>query len=230
MNQKTAEIRELWERVCLRNDAAAFDALFSLCYHKLLHFCLLYVQRKEPAEEVVSDVFVRCWINRENLSHVQNPEVYLFVSVKNQSLNYLKRFSNVHLVSIGEVNTDDMVNALDPEKETEQRELSFLINQAISLLPRQCQIIFRLIKEDGMKYKEVAEILQLSPRTVETQLFRAISKLRLSMQPYLAARRGIKSSPGAGKDSGTDGRTNSPGLPPTDGILVVILLIFFTHL
>jgi RNA polymerase sigma-70 factor (ECF subfamily) len=59
------------------------------------------------------------------------------------------------------------------------------MNQAIAALPHQCQVIFRLIKEDGMRYKEVAEILHISPRTVQTQLFRAIAKLRQALRPYL---------------------------------------------
>lgn len=185
MNEKSAEIRTLWSRVCQQSDSKAFELLFSICYPRLINFCLLYVRRKEPAEEVVSDVFVKCWLNRETLTDVQNPEVYLFVAVKNQALNYLKRFSHYHLVSIGEVDTDDLLNSLYPEKELERRELLFQMNQAIASLPHQCQVIFRLIKEDGMRYKEVAEILHISPRTVQTQLFRAISKLRQTLRPYL---------------------------------------------
>ena len=192
MNEKSADIRALWIRICQENDARAFETLFSLCYPKLLHFCLLYVHRKEPAEEVVSDIFVKCWMDRAELQHVQNPEVYLFVAVKNQALNYLKRFSHYHMVSVGEIDTGDMLNSLYPEKDIERRELLFRLNQAITLLPRQCQIIFRLIKEDGMKYKEVAEILHISPRTVQTQLFRAIAKLRLALRPYLENRSGRK--------------------------------------
>ena len=192
MNEKSADIRALWIRICQENDARAFEILFSFCYPKLLNFCLLYVHRKEPAEEVVSDIFVKCWMDREELQHVQNPEVYLFVAVKNQALNYLKRFSHYHMVSVGEIDTSDMLNSLHPEKDVERRELLFRLNQAITLLPRQCQIIFRLIKEDGMKYKEVAEILHISPRTVQTQLFRAIAKLRLTLRPYLENRSGRK--------------------------------------
>ena len=188
MKEKTAEIKELWVRICQQSDSRAFESLFSLCYPKLLNFCLLYVLRKEPAEEVVSDIFVKCWTDRAHLQDVQNPEVYLFVAVKNQALNYLKRFSHYHLVSVGDIDTDDMINSLYPERDVERRELLFRMNQAIALLPRQCQIIFRLIKEDGMKYKEVAEILHISPRTVQTQLFRAIAKLRLALRPFLENR------------------------------------------
>ena len=192
MDEKSSDIRSLWIRICQENDARAFEILFSICYPKLLNFCLLYVHRKEPAEEVVSDIFVKCWMDRLQLQHVLNPEVYLFVAVKNQALNYLKRFSHYQLVSVGEIDTGDMLNSLHPEKDVERREMLFRMNQAITMLPRQCQIIFRLVKEDGMKYKEVAEILHISPRTVQTQLFRAIAKLRLTLLPYLEDRSGRK--------------------------------------
>lgn len=192
MDEKNNDIRSLWMRICQENDARAFEILFSICYPKLLNFCLLYVHRKEPAEEVVSDIFVKCWMDRQQLQHVLNPEVYLFVAVKNQALNYLKRFSHYHLVSVGEIDTGDMLNSLHPEKDVERREMLFRMNQAITMLPRQCQIIFRLVKEDGMKYKEVAEILHISPRTVQTQLFRAIAKLRLTLLPYLEDHSGRK--------------------------------------
>ncbi len=185
MKEKSPEIRALWEKVCQHNDSKAFESLFSLCYNKLFNFCLLYVHRKEPAEEVVSDVFVKCWMNRAQLQQVLNPEVYLFVAVKNQALNYLKQFSKYHLVSVGDIDADGLINSFYPEQEVERRELLFRMEQAITALPQQCQVVFRLIKEEGMRYKEVAEILHISPRTVQTQLFRALARLRQVLRPYL---------------------------------------------
>jgi RNA polymerase sigma-70 factor (ECF subfamily) len=91
---------------------------------------------------------------------------------------------------VGEIDADEMINSLYPERDIERRELMFRMNQAIAMLPRQCQLVFKLIKEDGMKYKEVAEILHISPRTVQTQLFRAIAKLRVALRPYLGNRSG----------------------------------------
>lgn len=151
---------------------------------------MLYLTNKEPAEEVVSDVFTNVWLSRKNLQHIGNPEVYLFVAVKNRSLNYLKQFSRHHMVSLGAGDAEMLLSALCPEKETEQRELREKMNEAIASLPRQCQLVFRLIKEDGMKYKQAAVILQISPRTVQTHLFRAIEKLRESLQPYVNQRHG----------------------------------------
>nr|WP_233166767.1 sigma-70 family RNA polymerase sigma factor [Pedobacter sp. ASV2] len=77
----------------------------------------------------------------------------------------------------------DPVNHFNPEIIFEQKELHKKLDHAIETLPPQAKIIFRLIKENGMKYKEVADILGISPRTVQTQLFRAIAKLRVILKP-----------------------------------------------
>jgi RNA polymerase sigma-70 factor (ECF subfamily) len=78
-----------------------------------------------------------------------------------------------------------LINRNDPEQELEWKEISFQLNQAIDNLPDQCRTIFKLVKEDGFRYKEVAEILGISPRTVETQLFRAIKKLQSVVNIYI---------------------------------------------
>jgi RNA polymerase sigma-70 factor (family 1) len=156
---------------------------------RLIKFCVLYIHQKEASEEIVSDIFVKCWINRKSLKEVQNPESYLYVAVKNQSLNYLRNYSNIHLVQIEDTLELKFVNTYCPQKQMEKRELMFKLDQAVHSLPKQCQIVFKLIKEDGMKYKEVATILQISPRTVQTQLFRAIKKLSMALEPYLDTRR-----------------------------------------
>ena len=139
----------------------------------------------------MSDVFVKCWESRKSLTEIVNPETYLFVAVKNQSLNYVKKYSNIHLVQIESSDKVEFINTYDPEKELERKELHFLLDQAIAKLPQQACIIFKLIKEDGMKYKEVAEILNISPRTVQTQLFRAIKKLSLILSDHQLASKSV---------------------------------------
>ena len=167
----------LWKKICFNDDLKAFEALFYSLNNRLIKFCVLYVHQKEAAEEIVSDIFVKCWEGRKSLTEIANPETYLFVAVKNQSLNYVKKYSNIHLVQIEASDKVEFINTYDPEKELERKELHFLLDQAIAKLPQQACIVFKLIKEDGMKYKEVAEILNISPRTLQTQLFRSIKKL-----------------------------------------------------
>jgi RNA polymerase sigma-70 factor (ECF subfamily) len=184
LRDRKVDTLKLWKLICNNDDENAFELFFHVLNNSLIKFCVLYVHQREIAEEIVSDVFVKCWLNRKNLTEIQNPETYLFVAVKNQSLNHIKKYSTIHVVQIEETNTVEFVNTYNPQKEIENKELIFRMDQAIAGLPQQCRIVFRLIKEDGMKYKEVAEILNISPRTVQTQLFRAIKKLSVVLTQY----------------------------------------------
>jgi len=179
------DILNLWKRISLHDDEQAFESLFYLLNTPLIKFCLMYVHQKEAAEEIVSDVLVKCWLNRKSLATIQKPDTYLFVAVKNQSLNYVKKYSHIHLVQIEDTNELKFSRPFNPQEELEKKELVFKLEQSIEALPQQCRIIFRLIKEDGIKYKEVAEILNISPRTVQTQLFRAMKKLSVVLSDHL---------------------------------------------
>lgn len=176
-----ADLVQLWSKICLEDDTRAFEKLYYALFNKLIKFSIYYVNHRETAEEIVSEVFVKCWNNRKELGHVQYPESYLFIAVKNQSLKHCKKFSNVYMVEIDE-HEYRLVDYSDPSKKIERKELNHRLDQAIETLPAQARMVFRLIKENGLKYKEVAEILDISPRTVQTQLFRAIDKLRIALR------------------------------------------------
>ncbi|WP_143307157.1 RNA polymerase sigma-70 factor [Chitinophaga vietnamensis] len=170
------DIRE-WQVQIAGDDEQAFARLFRYFYERLLHFCLQYVPAREAAEEIVSDVFVKLWNRRHELESILNLQVYLFVAVKNHSLNYLEQYSHLRIVPLAESGVADLRNSVDLERDLEWKEMRFKMDQAVASLPAQCRRIFQLIKEDGFRYKEVAEILNISPRTVETQLFRAMRRL-----------------------------------------------------
>src|SRR4051812_22833717 len=87
MKAQQIDISGLWQLFCVGDDDKAFETLFHLLHRKLARFCVLYVHQKELAEEIVSDIFVRCWQNRKTLAGVRNPVNYLFVAVKNRSLD-----------------------------------------------------------------------------------------------------------------------------------------------
>ena len=185
MKDKKVDIQNLWKLISTLDDDKAFEALFYLLNTPLIKFSMMYVHQKEVAEEIVSDVFVKCWVSRKHLGDVRNIDTYLFVAVKNQSLNHLKKYSHIHLVQVEDTNELRLVKTFNPQEALEKKELLFKMERSIEELPQQCRIIFRLIKEEGIKYKEVAEILNISPRTVQTQLFRAMKKLSGVMSDYL---------------------------------------------
>ncbi|MET1053986.1 MAG: RNA polymerase sigma-70 factor [Pedobacter sp.] len=168
----------------IHDDKKAFESIFYLLNEPLIQFCMMYIHQTEAAEDIVSDVFFRCWTNRKSLSEIRSLDTYLFVAVKNQSLNYIKKFSGIHLVQIDDTNEFQLINTFNPQEALETKELMLKLEQAIDMLPQQCQIIFRLIKEEDLRYKEVAEILNISPKTVKNQLYRAMKKLNVVLAEH----------------------------------------------
>jgi len=165
------------QRLIAGGSQKAFEDLYRLFFGRLFNFAILYVHKKEVAEELVNDVMIRVWRRRDELAGIRNLETYLFVAVRNHSLNYLSRYSPYYVAVESENAQGQLIDVNDPGRELEWKEIWFRLNQAIDELPDQCRTVFKLIKEEGFKYKQVAEILNISPRTVETQLFRAIKKL-----------------------------------------------------
>lgn len=177
----------LWQQqIADDGDEKAFAALFRHYYERLLHFCMQYVSTREAAEEIVSDVFVKIWNRRAELNAISNLEVYLFVAVKNHSLNYLDQYSNLRITPLNDDSGLAGLTTTDPEKTMEWKEILFKMDQEVNRLPDQCRRVFKLIKEEGFKYKDVAEILNISPRTVETQLFRAMKRLNEVIGPFIS--------------------------------------------
>ncbi|MFA6277268.1 MAG: RNA polymerase sigma-70 factor [Pedobacter sp.] len=164
----------------------AFDELFLRYHDKLLAFALHYVKQLESAEEITSELFVKIWVKRALLSNIINPEVYLFISIKNASLNWLR--SNYRKSQLVTVSSDEQPVDIVSVYQTnlaEEKELSRILDLIVAKLPDQRRMIFKLIKEQGMKRHEVAEVLGISIRTVENQLHKAIITLADAISGYL---------------------------------------------
>ena len=178
----------LWSRICLDDDSQAFEQLYRFLFTRLLKFAVYYTNDKPVSEDLVAEVFVKAWENRAESTHVLNPESYFFTSVKNQSLKYLTKNNSRKHVDLDDLEDDVAITYLSPQQLMETKELHLQLDVAINSLAPQAATVFRMIKESGMKYKEVADLLNISPRTVQTQLFRAIAKLRLILQPLKVER------------------------------------------
>lgn len=164
----------------INGDKQSFDKLFMSMYDALLRFSMLYTTSLQPSEEIVNDVFVKLWINREELNDIKNPLAYLYTSVKNTSLNYLRSTKN-NIISTDVMN----VNNKFTQNHSEEKELEMVIRNAINHLPKQRRIIFLLIKEENLKALQVAEILNLSIRTVENQVYKAVKQIAGELSIYL---------------------------------------------
>ncbi len=172
----------------------AFEDLYRLFFPRLYNFAVLYVHKKEAAEEIVNDVMVKVWEKRDTVNNIENLETYLFVAVRNHCLNYLQKYSRYHVVVALQTGFAETISISDPSRDLEWKEINLKLSLAIEQLPDQCRTVFKLIKEEGFKYKQVAEILNISPRTVETQLFRALKKLDVVVALYIEKPSGKKNN------------------------------------
>lgn len=173
----------LLNRIQYHDDQKAFKQFYYLLFLKLYQFSYSYVRSKEPAEEIVNDVFLSIWEKRNVLNTINNIEVYLFVSVKNASLNFLRKKNLPVPVDAEELHVDHIKLTANPETSLMNRELSAQLQKAIDQLPPRCKLIFKMVKEDGLSYKEVASILEVSVKTVDSQLCLALKKLAGILQP-----------------------------------------------
>jgi RNA polymerase sigma-70 factor (family 1) len=176
MNE-AAQYAQWQHRIAVADDEEAFLLLYRHFKPRLEKFAFSIVHVKEDAEEIVEDVFVRLWIKRKTLDQVQNLKLYIYVATRNFSLNYLRiNQRNAHLV-IDDLKMELQDITADPEQLMSDAEQMARINYAVGELPNRCKVIFKLVKEDGLKQREVAELLHLSPKTVENQLAIAVKRL-----------------------------------------------------
>ncbi|MBC7890925.1 MAG: RNA polymerase sigma-70 factor [Sphingobacteriaceae bacterium] len=176
-------------RIAGDDPRSAFRALFEAFYPELLRFALFYVRQKEVAEELVQDVFVKIWQRRHFLPGVQNLRSYLFTATRHHCLNHLQK-AVVPLVSLDELPSETALkDNFHPENALLLEETRHVIQGAIDHLPPQCRLIFNLVREQGLSYREVAEVLELSPRTVESQMGIALKKLAAALRPEGAFRK-----------------------------------------
>ncbi|PTQ94168.1 RNA polymerase sigma-70 factor (ECF subfamily) [Mucilaginibacter yixingensis] len=176
MNHTVTEIREYWNKMTLESDSKAFEDLFRLMQAKAMRFCTRFVDDRIAAEDIVSEVFADIWCNRISLTNVTNPEVYLLRAIRNKSTKVWKRKARMHVVPLDE-NHDNIPDQYRPDHDLENKELILQLDKAISQLPAQCKIVFKMVKEDGLKCAEVADLLDISVRTVHTQIYRAMNKI-----------------------------------------------------
>lgn len=178
---RSLKIESLFGKVVKDGDYNAFRELFSRYYCGFCSYAMRVVKIRETAEEVVSDVFVKLWKNKANIEIHTSFEAYMYRAIRNQALDYLKLRTHRHTEK-DSLDTLDWHSAhadnVTPIDEYAFNEFFAEVERCVNSLPRQCQAIFRMSREEGLRYREIAEKLNISIKTVETQMGRALKVLR----------------------------------------------------
>lgn len=164
-------------REIAKGNKKAFDFLFQAYYVVLCRHALKHTGSKELSEEIVLDVFLSVWERRESLSISSSLHSYLFTAVRYRCINHLKSQINNPLFNRSVSTTNHPVSN-NTEEALSCSELEKITHQAIENLPAKCRIIFTLSRNAGMTYKEIAVEMGISPKTVESQMTIALSRIK----------------------------------------------------
>jgi len=164
-------------------DRNAFEEAFRMYYAPLCAFAVQYVKDQDVAEDLVQDLFVRIWQDREKINVSTSLKSYLFASVRNRALNAMKvsaRMRPLDEQNIGHVADSD-------RDEAEYTDRSTRVLAAIELLPEERRKVFKLSRNEGLKYHEIAARLGISIKTVENQMGKALKTLRAELADLVPA-------------------------------------------
>lgn len=181
MGQKES-IKSLLLRIA-QGDESALGDLIDVYGPKLLAFCLKFIPEQALAEELVQDTFLKIWNNRQKLTKILSPEAYLFTMAKHLCLDYLRKIKKenelkTELLQKKEV-SHNLVDDFIISKQYEE-----LLSTVIKNLPQRQREIFEMSRHQGKSHKEIAQILGISPKTVDEHMSRALKAIRKQIFAY----------------------------------------------
>lgn len=169
-------------------DDATFEIFFKEHFSPLCAWCQYkFGFELDVAREAVNSGFIKLWENRHSLSEGRSGKAYLYTIVTNISLDMIRheKIKKKYALFVSR-NTSDVTN-YEAFNKHDLKQLEADIDKAISELPEQMQRIFELSRYEGLKYSEIATKLNISIKTVETQMSRALAKLRQQLAHYITA-------------------------------------------
>lgn len=168
----------------VKRDEAAFEQVFKTHYKNLYAYAFTMLKNEDEAEEIVQQVFFKLWDRSDQLSISGPIAAYLYRAVHNESLNFLKhqKVKEGHRLHVAYTMKN---NSEQPQGRMISKELESKFRDALNELPEQCRTVFQLSRFEDMKYKEIADKLDISVKTVENHMGKALKLLRIKLVDYL---------------------------------------------
>jgi len=161
-------------------DIKAFESLFRSSYSSLVRYSASIVKDQDTAEEIVQDLFYRLWKEREKLKINSSLNGYLFRSIYNRSLRWIEHMKVVRKYE-SDASLSDHESPSTPLQQLQLGELQDIIAGTMERLPERCGEIFYLNRFEGLKYREIADRLSISVKTVEANMGRALKEFRKTL-------------------------------------------------
>ena len=160
---------------------AKFEEVFNDYYDGLFRYCNMIISSKEETEDIVQNVFLDLWRERDNLAIHTSLQAYLYKAVYFRCMNAIKHEKVKRKYYNEKFNPQELLDT-DPVL---IEEVNQKIEEATNSLPDQCRKIFTMSRNEGLKYQEIAHALDLSPKTIENQMGKALRMMREALREYL---------------------------------------------
>ena len=173
-------------RQVARHDEKAFKALFETYQARLYHYIIHIIKSREPAEEMVIDVFLKIWQQRESLHEIESFDAYLFRIAFNKSVDFLRRAARNPEIRDLIWQEIQLAGDLPSDAPVLIKEYEGKLNEAIGLLPPQQQLVFRLSREKNFSHSDIAQKLQLSKNTVSNHISTSLRFIRAYLAHFMS--------------------------------------------
>jgi len=167
----------------VEGDKEAFRYFFEKYYTDFCNLVNIYLHDSDMSEEIVQDVFIYFWENKGKIKIESSVKLYLLKASKNKSINFLRNEKTKNRI-LRKISLFTNNNNCTPENVLESNQLREIIKTSVESLPEKCRQIYIFAKEKNMTYKEIASELDISVKTVENQMGKALKRLREILQPY----------------------------------------------
>ncbi|MDD4406181.1 MAG: RNA polymerase sigma-70 factor [Parabacteroides sp.] len=177
------ELEDLFKKVAFEDDEQAFKILFLEFYPALCVFATRYVTQEETARDIVQNVFFKIWDKRKSMYVTSNFRNFLVTSVRNNCIDYLRK-NELESRYMEKCGMSDFHTS--PEEVYTLKELEISIGNALTKLPPNIREAFEMNRYKGMTYTAIAEKMEVSPKTIESYISRALKFLRVELGEYLS--------------------------------------------
>src|SRR5260221_2011823 len=162
-----------------------FEQVFKSHFKSLHAYACTIMRDAMPAEEIVQNIFLKLWEKKEEITIKENVSVHLYRAVHNESLNYLRHRKVRSAYQSYAMRQHKQTEQEKPAEKVVMKELEKKLEVALQELPEQCRTIFQLSRYEDLKYREIADRLRLSVKTIENQMGKALKLLRLKLVDFL---------------------------------------------
>ncbi|MFT4071674.1 MAG: RNA polymerase sigma-70 factor [Dysgonamonadaceae bacterium] len=179
--KQDAYFETLFRKIAIQDDEYAFKELFFEFYPALCVFAKRYINDKEACKDIVQDIFLKIWEKRKNLDINTSFRNFIITSVKNRCIDYLRKNNPVE-----EIEGKEFTAGIEtPESVYSKSELETIIQHALNKMEPHLRRVFEMNRFEGLTYNEIASELNISPKTVEAQMSKALKFLRVELKDFI---------------------------------------------